>query len=273
MPNRFLKESICTSEEIDRLSPFAEITFYRLIVNCDDFGRYDARPKLLASRLFPLRDVTTNDIQNALAELSDAGLIDLYEVDKKPYLQMKTWDKHQQKRSDKSKFPDPADGTCYQPITDDNKCKQEKTEDSKCARIRNTYSYNDNRNSYSSSAREENDDADLSDDEAHKTQEEQNQVLNAAENAGFQMSNSVRARLIALYADSGLVKLLEGINSCVKHGATNLAYLEAVLRGAPKKPKPKVNAQDYDQRDYDQVTDELMQEQIRDMEAWMQRSG
>ena len=113
----------------------------------------------------------------------------------------------------------------------------------------------------------------LGDDEAHKTQEEQNQVLNAAENAGFQMSNSVRARLIALYADSGLVKLLEGINSCVKHGATNLAYLEAVLRGAPKKPKPKVNAQDYDQRDYDQVTDELMQEQIRDMEAWMQRSG
>ena len=43
MPNRILKESICRSEEIDSLSWFEEVLFYRLIVICDDFGRYDGR--------------------------------------------------------------------------------------------------------------------------------------------------------------------------------------------------------------------------------------
>ena len=52
MPNRILKESICTSESIDRLSWLEEVTFYRLIVNCDDYGRMDARPPILRARLF-----------------------------------------------------------------------------------------------------------------------------------------------------------------------------------------------------------------------------
>jgi hypothetical protein len=38
----------------------------------------------------------------------------------------------------------------------------------------------------------------------------------------------------------------------VKHGAPNLAYLEACLKGGPKKPKAgkTVPAQEYEQRDY-----------------------
>ena len=42
MPNRIIKESICTSCEIDSLTPEQEVFFYRLIVNCDDYGRMDA---------------------------------------------------------------------------------------------------------------------------------------------------------------------------------------------------------------------------------------
>ena len=55
MSNRILKESICASENIDGLSAFQETFFYRLIVNCDDYGRMDARAKILAARLFPLK--------------------------------------------------------------------------------------------------------------------------------------------------------------------------------------------------------------------------
>jgi len=47
MPNRIIKESICRSEEIDSLSWFEEVLFYRLIVTCDDFGRYDGRAKII----------------------------------------------------------------------------------------------------------------------------------------------------------------------------------------------------------------------------------
>ena len=75
MPNRIIKESICTSENIDRLTEFQEVFFYRLMVNCDDFGRFDARPKLLSSRLFPLRDVSTETVMETLDALREADLV------------------------------------------------------------------------------------------------------------------------------------------------------------------------------------------------------
>ena len=43
MPNRILKESIRTSDTIGELSWFEEVLFYRLIVSCDDYGRFDGR--------------------------------------------------------------------------------------------------------------------------------------------------------------------------------------------------------------------------------------
>ena len=113
----------------------------------------------------------------------------------------------------------------------------------------------------------------LSDDEARKIQSEQNRVMDAAEDAGFQRSNTIRARLIALYADNGLQKMLDAINECVRHGAPNLAYLEAVLKGQPKKEKVRVVAQDYGQRDYKGIPDELIEEQNREMEEFLKRSN
>jgi hypothetical protein len=93
---------------------------------------------------------------------------------------------------------------------------------------------------------------------ARAIQEDHNRVLDAAEDAGFAMSNDVRATLIGLYADHGLQKVLDGLASCVKHGAPNLAYLEACLKGGPKKPKAgkPVPAQEYDQRNYAGAQDE-----------------
>ena len=99
MPNRIIKESICTSENVDQLTPFQETFFYRLIVNCDDYGRMDARPKILSARLYPLKEIRANQIDDALRALAVADLVLLYEVDGKPFLQMRTWDRHQQVRA------------------------------------------------------------------------------------------------------------------------------------------------------------------------------
>lgn len=107
VPNRMLKESICTSENIDVLTSFQETVFYRLIVHCDDYGRIDARPKLLSSILFPLKDIRTNQIEDALRALSSAELVTLYKVDGKPFLQMNTWNRHQRVRECKEKYPGP----------------------------------------------------------------------------------------------------------------------------------------------------------------------
>ena len=108
MPNRILKESICVSEDIDGLSWFEEIVFYRLIVNCDDYGRFDGRPAVIKSRLFPLKEnLTTKAVSEAINRLSSAGLVTLYKFEGRPYLYLTSWNCHQQTRAAKSKYPDP----------------------------------------------------------------------------------------------------------------------------------------------------------------------
>ena len=109
MPNRIIKESICTSDTINSLSWFEEVFFYRLIVNCDDYGRLDARPAILKSKLFPLKErIAIKDIESALVKLADAGCVRLYECDSKPYLYLPTWEVHQRIRNQKSKYPEPS---------------------------------------------------------------------------------------------------------------------------------------------------------------------
>lgn len=113
----------------------------------------------------------------------------------------------------------------------------------------------------------------INDDNARAIQGEHDRLMDAADDAGFIRSNSTRAALIRLYAQYGLDRVLEGISSCVKHGAPNLAYLEAVLKGAPKKEKPKVGAQNYDQRDYSGVQDDLLRRQSDRIAERLQQAG
>lgn len=115
----------------------------------------------------------------------------------------------------------------------------------------------------------------ITDAEAQQLQMDQNRVLDAAEDAGFKMSNSVRASLTALFADCGLERMLEGIRSCSEHGAVNLAYLRAVLSGKQReqKQKPKVEAQNYEQRDYADVQTKLVEEQRKRFEERLKGVG
>ena len=127
MPDRIIRESSCTSETLNQLSDFEERFWWRLVVNCDDFGRFDARPAILKSRLFPLSDGKTyKDMQNALSALASVGLVKVYRVDGRPFLQLVKWSKYQRIRAEKSKFPSP-----------DEACSQLSSIDSECPRIRN----------------------------------------------------------------------------------------------------------------------------------------
>jgi hypothetical protein len=128
MPNRILKESICTSDSIDGLSKDAEIFFYRLIVQCDDFGRFDARPSVLRARCFPLRleSVTDALITLWLNELVATNTVQVYQVDGKPFLQFLAWDEHQQVRAKRSKYPAPK--------SSDSNGNHLQSSDSTCAR-------------------------------------------------------------------------------------------------------------------------------------------
>lgn len=126
MPNRIIKESIRTSDSINELSWFEECLFYRLIVSCDDYGRFDGRTAIIKGTCFPLKDgVTVKNIESALSKLASAGLVKRYVVDGKPYLSLSTWERHQNVRAKKSKYPDPeksdlhkSDSKCMQMYTD-----------------------------------------------------------------------------------------------------------------------------------------------------------
>lgn len=122
MPDRIIKESICTSDTLNQLSDFEERFWHRLTVNCDDYGRFDARPAVLKARLFPLLEgKTQKNMSDALNRLASVGLVEIYEVDGKPFLHVVTWDKYQRIRAKRSKFP-PPDSGCRQVPSSDSEC-------------------------------------------------------------------------------------------------------------------------------------------------------
>lgn len=161
MPNRIIKESIKTSRDINRLSWFEEVFFYRLIVSADDYGRYDGDPLVLKNTLFPTKDnIPVRDIEEALLTLGETGLVDRYKVaDGRMVLQILGWTRHQTVRAKKSKYPPPDDKNVDKPVEKsiDSNCTQMISNENKCARIRirdtKSYSYSGTETECESDAR------------------------------------------------------------------------------------------------------------------------
>lgn len=110
MPNRILREGILTSDRVNQLDPGAEIFYRRLMSVVDDYGRFDGRTVMLKVACFPLRidEVREADIPRWIASCVKAGLIVLYAVEGKQFLEMT--DFRQAVRAKQSKYPPPAAG-------------------------------------------------------------------------------------------------------------------------------------------------------------------
>ena len=129
MPNRMLKESIRTSKKVNMVSDFDFRVWAYLITYVDDFGRGSADPELLKGLVFPRRKgITESQITKALANLASIGMVVLYEADGEPFFYFPNWDKHQQIRAKKSRFPEP-EIICNQLISDDSKCPRNPREE------------------------------------------------------------------------------------------------------------------------------------------------
>ena len=108
MPNRIIKESLCSSEKISSLTDFEFRLWIGVITQADDTGRGDARPAIIKGHIFPLRDrITVKDISGALHGLAAKGCISLYDIDGRSYFWFPSWAKHQRIRDAKPKFPAP----------------------------------------------------------------------------------------------------------------------------------------------------------------------
>lgn len=124
MPTRLIRDSIFTSESVSQMSDFQFRVWISLLVYVDDYGRGDARAAIIKGHCFPLAERTTaKQIDDAIDALVGLGSVVRYTVNGKPYLYIPTWERYQNVRNQKSKYPAPvaADDGVLQ-IADD--CKQ-----------------------------------------------------------------------------------------------------------------------------------------------------
>ena len=132
-----------------------------------------------------------------------------------------------------------------------NNCYQLQSNDSNCNQMLSNEAIGNNKNKNKNENKNKESESEfILDEEAVRIQNDHNTILDAAQNAGFKSSPAERAGLLNLYAAHGLDKMLNAINECVKHSAPNLAYLEAVLKGTPKKKGDAKDVHGYEQRDY-----------------------
>lgn len=103
MANRVLRDWTF-SENVDSLSYESEVFFTRLIMKADDYGKFHGSEKLLKAALFPLRNITSNQLQKMISECVKSGIIVTYTVDSKQYIQILNFG--QRLRVMNSKFPD-----------------------------------------------------------------------------------------------------------------------------------------------------------------------
>lgn len=110
--SRMIREGFLDSEKVAALSWRTECFFHRLLLVADDYGLFDARPMVLRTRLFPLHldKVSNQDIQDCLHETEGAGLVRVYCVGGKDYVQIINFG---QRRQSKPRFPLPdGDSPC-----------------------------------------------------------------------------------------------------------------------------------------------------------------
>ena len=109
MSSRILADDILSSETLNELCPEQECLWYRILVSVDDYGCMDARPIVVLARCYPLRvtELTPEQVDAWLHDLAKVGLITMYQVDGKAYLQVGKWEQHQRIRSKRHKCPLP----------------------------------------------------------------------------------------------------------------------------------------------------------------------
>jgi len=104
MPNTMLRSGLLDSDRFNQLG-WPEQGFYvRLLLASDDAGRFDGRPEVLKSALYPIMPtVRVSDLKLWLDACVAVGLVLLYQYGEKPYVQITRW----QRRSpvERSRYP------------------------------------------------------------------------------------------------------------------------------------------------------------------------
>jgi hypothetical protein len=105
---RSVKPEFWVSEQVGECSPSARLTFIGLWNFCDDQGVHPAKPKTLKAELYPMDDITAQQVGEWVRELIDVGLVIEFEAseDGDRYWHVTGWSRHQ--KIDRPSFKHPA---------------------------------------------------------------------------------------------------------------------------------------------------------------------
>jgi len=113
---RTIKPDFFTSDTVSALPLRARLTWLGLWTHCDDHGRCRDSVKLIKAAVWPLDDVSLQEIETDLNTLADRRVILRYSVDGKNYLAVTGWTEHQKvNRPTPSKIPAPRIGVIPPP--------------------------------------------------------------------------------------------------------------------------------------------------------------
>ncbi|MDK9494351.1 hypothetical protein QEZ40_000223 [Streptomyces katrae] len=105
---RTIKPEAFESEDLAAVDVTAVLTFFGLLTQADDSGRFRDHPAIIAGRLWALRpEHTPAHVAHDLEQLAEAGLVCRYTgCDGKSWLHIVTWDRHQKiNRASESRLP------------------------------------------------------------------------------------------------------------------------------------------------------------------------
>jgi hypothetical protein len=108
---RTIKPEFWTSLTVTSLPLPVRLTFIGLWNFSDDVGRSVLEPRLIKAAIWPLDDeITAADIGGHLAALARVGLVQLYQVEDRQYIQVSSWTEHQRVEKPRpSQLPPPPD--------------------------------------------------------------------------------------------------------------------------------------------------------------------
>ena len=111
---RMLSRRISQSKKVNALSLKSQLIWTWTHPFLDDYGRYTADPEDIKTEVFPKNaKISIKDINNALLECLERGLITLYRVEGKEYQVYTKFEDHQTFRADRprqAEYPKPEDG-------------------------------------------------------------------------------------------------------------------------------------------------------------------
>lgn len=104
---RMIDPSLWESQQVSDLTDFEFRVWIGLISHADDDGRLKANPIVLLAKIFPLKEISLDEIRDAVQGLEKCGLIAVYDDEREVYISHPKWDRWQTiNRPRKSPLPD-----------------------------------------------------------------------------------------------------------------------------------------------------------------------